>query len=687
MRPNYTVLLSLGFLVLTLLAADGKSALAHDEADSGGVADPLPPGAIARIGTLRLRHTADVGALAISPDGRVIVSAARYPEEPICIWDSRTGRKLHEISSRDQQLAISPDSRSLATAGRMRDNAIRFWNLNTGALDREIQVESAQSADGHQIGRIAFGPDGSWLAVECRVVDRRGMPMHPWTTTVRFIDSATGKQSRYIETPQPKGHQSTSFALAANGRWLALADGKRQTVHLFGLNTRQSAGTLGNHITSCAFSADGARLALAEYREVRLIDVAKRELYRRFLVDDGRQGNRTGVVALSADGKTLAAAGDFHVPMNVWDVETGRPLFSVAWSGNERPGPIVFSPDGKQVIIAVGPTIRVYNVDSGREALFENAWRRRLQAAIFSPDGKSIAVCGYGDRGVRLYDVATMELRHELASDEKVRAVAFSIDSATLATGGQTITHWNTSDGNKSRLVQGNLAPPRVTGPTITSLAFSTDGRQLFAGTQLGDLQVFKLDDARLLRSIPQPIEHDEYRESVRGLIRFPDGKRAATRTGNVLLWDLQSGSLLATWEAGGCDGEPGRPLTLSPDGRTLAYERRVEMENGSRLEAVLHDTSNLKPPRRLNLGDNSREQFSEVSFAFATSGQVLATGAADNSVRLWSVETRDVLQRFDGHIDRVSYVDCSPDGKLLASTSWDGTVLIWDVGAWSEKP
>src|SRR5205823_11625843 len=57
--------------------------------------DPLPPGAVARLGTLRLRHSYPVNFLALLPDGKTAVSAAddRY----IRIWDLASGKELRRF--------------------------------------------------------------------------------------------------------------------------------------------------------------------------------------------------------------------------------------------------------------------------------------------------------------------------------------------------------------------------------------------------------------------------------------------------------------------------------------------------------------------------------------------------------------------------------------------------------------
>ena len=66
-------------------------------------------------------------------------------------------------------------------------------------------------------------------------------------------------------------------------------------------------------------------------------------------------------------------------------------------------------------------------------------------------------------------------------------------------------------------------------------------------------------------------------------------------------------------------------------------------------------------------------------SIAFSPDGKTIASGSADNTVKLWSLDGREILT-FTGHRDRVNSIAFSPDGKTIASGSGDNTVKLWSL-------
>ncbi len=131
--------------------------------------DPLPPGAITRFGTLRLRPAETCVLLAFAPDGKTLVSADR--SNGVLIWDRATGKRLRQFGVFPGNLrcaAASPDGRLVAMAGDSTSpgwgNLYCVWDIATGKEIRHLREQQQQATIGSVISAIAFSPDGATLA-------------------------------------------------------------------------------------------------------------------------------------------------------------------------------------------------------------------------------------------------------------------------------------------------------------------------------------------------------------------------------------------------------------------------------------------------------------------------------------------------------------------------------------------
>src|SRR4051812_23085712 len=152
--------------------------------------DPLPTGALARIGTVRFRHEAGVSAIEFSPDGGTVYSLCYGANRFVRAWAVVDGREVRRFGRENHVLAmaVSPDGGLLATAEDK--NLVRLWNTTTGEEVRRIEVTLPEPAQVRgELQRLArwvhFGPNGKTLIAE-----------YAQGETVIVWDTNTGKELR-----------------------------------------------------------------------------------------------------------------------------------------------------------------------------------------------------------------------------------------------------------------------------------------------------------------------------------------------------------------------------------------------------------------------------------------------------------------------------------------------------------
>jgi WD40 repeat protein len=636
--------------------------------------DPLPPGAVARLGTVRLRHLirdySGAGCVAFSSDGKKLVSGG---DVGLRAWDVATGKDLGWFPNPAPATAaqFTPDGQTLLTTDN--NGSIRLWQVGTGKLLRETKPsadnqyfqgqDSFLSADGKvagvtglvgdgvrlwetetgkrimprkEVGRSLFfsaalSPDGKTL-----VVTGEGNRAH-------LIEVATGKEVRPIEGPNKAPQLAPGFARQREESlyWFAFSPAGKS---LAGVSGRESFsvwnvadGRLRFTIKDCrgrlAFSPDGKHLACGGEEALRLYETATGKEVRRF----ERHPGFVHALTFSPDGKTLASAEEYSI--DLWEVATGKRLHPFA--GHATPVvSLVFSPDGNSLASGDSEegTLIVWGLkDRKPRHTFAGHFANVLSVA-YSPDGKVLATgdgyhrgTGGYDAQIRLWDLPAGRLLRQFPGHiNSVESLAFSPDGKRLASGGHDARTkvWDVATGKRLLQIRG--------GDTWSkSVAFAPDGKELLVGATPGELALWRVDSGRKVRDLG--LAGDANRE-VSYAAFLPDGRTVLARESDygrssfdeARFWDAESGRLLRSFSFGAPEGGPPGSAALSPDGQTLATVGKYP----------------------------------------------------DPTIQLWDTTTGKRVGRLSGHTGGPAVsLAFSPDGKTLASGGRDTTVLLWDVG------
>lgn len=649
-----------------------------------------------------VQHRQSVNSLAVSPDGKTLVSGGGHTFRPgeggrIEVWTTDPVAEIRTLHGHGAALAgmcFHPDGTRLATAAytldlgillrrakRLEDavgGEVRLWDVKTGVVRLHLPGYTA----------VAYSPDGKLLAA-----GRIDGSVVVW-------DPKVGGQPVLKIPPLPG--VVTKVAYSADGKFLAatwmeidlaalaggeenLTEASKGGIKLWNARTGAEARSFEDH-TAFEFSADGGRLAAAgNDAKVRVWDLRKAGGLGGAglpLLTLAGHANLVNHVTFSRDGKRLAT-GSMDKTARIWDLATGRTLL-VLRGHADMINDVRFSHDGRRLFSASWDgTVRVWSATADPDFRALRGHRGAVAQVTFGARGERLA--SVGPDGVRLWHVGDAKELVRLA--EGFQCVALSPDGKHLAAAVRPnkAQVWDVDGAGAGR-------PPAVLftveghAGRVCAVAFSPDGRLLVSGSvdpkdgkNPGIVILSEVATGRSVRSF------DRVPASVMGLDWHPGGKRLAVGTadGLVQLRDTDTGAVVWEQRASGPFKEfalPAVSVAFSPDGQTLAVGSGDALNPTLAADVQVWDATDGRLLRRLK-GHSAPVN----GLAFSPDGQRLVTASWDmnrgavGEVKVWDAAGGVEILTLPGH----QTVAFSSDGRLLASVGSDvfgsAVVKIWD--------
>ncbi len=652
--------------------------------------DPLPVGALARMGSVRLRH-AGLSDYVILSGGKTALSAGS--DRVLRFWDLETGApkravKLDGDLGPGNCVTLAPDGQTLAAVFK---GEVVFWETGSG---KQIKTVPAPHSN---VVYLYFSPDGQTLAVG------RG----DWQVT--FLEWKTGKE-RLIKLPvlTPENVQfntDSTFhgSFSPDGKWFVAGAQSLQPLGIFDFKTGQEIHRLACAALTSTVSPDSKRLAVASRKNergedetvIRLFDLASGKEIAKF-----PQGTDEGVfsLAFAPDGNRLACARSFR--SGLLDLRAGKVVYRLpGWQSAPT-----FSPDGNRLLTSGGATsLHCWDAATGKE-------ERQPRPAEFtsspvlaiSPDGQRLASHDENlasrqeqtvvEQTVYIWNAATGRQTESLPLKVDQRDVgilgnntwlvgflSFTRDGQTLISAQKTgfLQYWATGTGKEQRSLQ--LRDPKMERLDFYQLHASADGKLIETlerahvagppgalaarpdppGKESTRLALWDASTGKLLRHHALPAGATE-------CAWLADGAYVAFReTDGLTLMEVETGR--PQWHVGG----PSRAslLAVSPDDRLLAALQ--DGSSGASFTVGIWEAATGQKIATVKTGRVSH-------LALAPDNRSLIT-TDEAFLRTWDLATGKERGRLALPVG-VFRLLLSPDGRRAFTALADGTALVWDL-------
>ena len=563
-------------------------------------------------------------------------------------------------------IGYAADGRFIATLSQ--DGSTRIWDAADGKL---LHVLSVSPFAG---GSLAFSPDARWLAaatfqvVGLQVVQRGG--------SLRVWNVQTGA----VVLDQTGFERCLGLAFSSDGGRLSLISANAIRLCEIGEGVEPRVIPLvGGRGRLAAASADGRQLAVASPDGTLQVHDGATGLPGRVV-----QTHQAAIQALcfnAANGRIFAAGGDRSVKL--WNIDTGMEIANYEGHADLVRG-LECAADGQRFATLSGNrTLILWDTQTGREVSRLKVPIDRVSGFALRPDGGAIAVAGFADHAIRVWDSESRgtEVRRRPAAIGRGGSWTSNGLLYAVKTAANTITLFDTASWQSRR----QISDP---DEALWSTQFSRDGRILAVNHRDCRVLIWDISTGDALASfktvVPTKDAAVSQTVSERRSTPFPilslvrpnavlsiGATRVATAAGkSVQLWDLRTG---AEWSHFDLSAPPSTLFALDRDEQTLVI---------SEADSVIRLIDGATGRAGCVLRGHTA---SPLCVAFHPDGQQLASAGRDRTVRIWDRATGLELACFQDLVDPVAYMDFSPDGHRLATADRSGRVKLWDVAAGRE--
>lgn len=425
------------------------------------------------------------------------------------------------------------------------------------------------------------------------------------------------------------------------------------------------------------------------------------------LAERGNEGLND--LTFAPDGRTLAALGYQDGCISLWEVPSGALLRKWEADDADRCGELAFSPDGRLLGVGSNDGVRLWDAHTGRlvRKLTKN-WAD-AHGVAFSPDGRLLAGAMALQGTVDLWDVATGKRAARFEPEphpvvpadsphkgEWFECVAFSPDG-TLAAAGSTFQVYHDVRGAKASALQKRLVAKQ--GHT-TRCGW---GRKMYVVEDRGRVWCWELATGRLVAKL------EGHELPVERVCFTPDGRLVSCGAdGAVWAWDVRAGrpvaelaeSLHRGYAAAAAFTADGRHVLLSRPG----YFGLIDLADGRKVGrftvVCLGPADGRSLPLVFSPANLRGPGVVVLAATFVPDGRLLVAGTAGTArenadegedapytIFVWDADSGREVWASPPRRFAVSALAFSPDGRKLASGSYDATALLWELGAPRTRP